>query len=283
MATTRFSDHLLEGDHASRPAATDIPQGTLYSCTTHSLIYQSDGSTWSTWATLGGSSDLDAIITASSGQDIADALAGAAAPAAGNVFATMADVGAGGVSWTQDVNENGASFANFTAAAGTWASDGTTINQTNTAGSNFKAKYNTAIPLGFGVIYEAEIRFPTAGQGGGANIQGGLVIGFDGTNTNGLSVILDRGTGKIDINRDGVAQLLSTTTTVNLDTYYKLRLVLSSEMLTVYKDGTIINNFHMGNTVSWIASANFLGLMTLGSLTNYRNIKAWTLSGGAPA
>lgn len=41
-------------------------------------------------------SDLDAIITASSGQDIADALAGAAAPTAANVFATMADVAGGG-------------------------------------------------------------------------------------------------------------------------------------------------------------------------------------------
>jgi hypothetical protein len=45
---------------------------------------------------VGGSSDLDAIIAASSGQDIADALDGAAAPDAGNVFATMADVGGGG-------------------------------------------------------------------------------------------------------------------------------------------------------------------------------------------
>lgn len=54
MATTRFADHLLTGDHASRPAAGDVPAGTLYSCTTHSLIYQSDGSsTWSTYATLG--------------------------------------------------------------------------------------------------------------------------------------------------------------------------------------------------------------------------------------
>lgn len=50
---TRFSDHLLTGDHASRPAATTVPDGTLYSCTDHSLVYQSDGATWSTWATLG--------------------------------------------------------------------------------------------------------------------------------------------------------------------------------------------------------------------------------------
>lgn len=53
--TTRFTDHLLEGDHASRPAFGDVPQGTLYACSTHGLIYQSDGATaWSTWATLVG-------------------------------------------------------------------------------------------------------------------------------------------------------------------------------------------------------------------------------------
>lgn len=52
--TTRFADHLLQGTHASRPAATAVPAGTLYACTDHDLIYQSDGATWSTWATVGG-------------------------------------------------------------------------------------------------------------------------------------------------------------------------------------------------------------------------------------
>ena len=53
--TTRFADHLLDGTHAARPAATAVPEGTLYSCTTHGLIYQSDGATWATYATLGTS------------------------------------------------------------------------------------------------------------------------------------------------------------------------------------------------------------------------------------
>jgi len=44
---------LLDGDHASLPAAGDPPVGSIYSCSTHSLIYQTDGATWSTWATLG--------------------------------------------------------------------------------------------------------------------------------------------------------------------------------------------------------------------------------------
>lgn len=43
------------GNHASRPAASAVGKGGLYSCTTHSLVYQTDGSSWTTWATLGGS------------------------------------------------------------------------------------------------------------------------------------------------------------------------------------------------------------------------------------
>ncbi len=42
------------GIHSARPAAADVGSGGIYSCTTHSLIYQTDGSTWTTWATLGG-------------------------------------------------------------------------------------------------------------------------------------------------------------------------------------------------------------------------------------
>lgn len=52
--STAFADHLPTGNHAGRPAATDVPQGALYSCTTHNLVYQSNGATWSTWAALGG-------------------------------------------------------------------------------------------------------------------------------------------------------------------------------------------------------------------------------------
>jgi hypothetical protein len=47
-----WDDCLLVGDHASRPAAGSAPEGGLYSCTDHDLIYQTDGSSWSTWADL---------------------------------------------------------------------------------------------------------------------------------------------------------------------------------------------------------------------------------------
>lgn len=52
--TTYFGDHLLEGDHASRPSASAVPEGSLYSCTDHNKIYQSDGtSTWTDWYVAG--------------------------------------------------------------------------------------------------------------------------------------------------------------------------------------------------------------------------------------
>ncbi len=54
------------GIHSARPAAADVGKGGLYSCTTHSLVYQTDGSSWTTWATLGsgtGASVTSAILT----------------------------------------------------------------------------------------------------------------------------------------------------------------------------------------------------------------------------
>ncbi len=79
MATTRFVDHLLTGTHASRPAASAVPVGTLYSCTTHALIYQSDGTSWSTYATLGSTETLPASIIDAKGDLIAGTAADTAA------------------------------------------------------------------------------------------------------------------------------------------------------------------------------------------------------------
>ena len=54
MADTTLPALLDTGDHASRPAASAVGTGALYSCTDHGLVYQTDGSSWTTWATLGG-------------------------------------------------------------------------------------------------------------------------------------------------------------------------------------------------------------------------------------
>lgn len=81
MATTNFIDHLLTGDHASRPAFGSVPEGTLYSCTDHALIYQSDGvAAWSTYATLGTAggapSTADYLVGTANGSLSAEIVAG---------------------------------------------------------------------------------------------------------------------------------------------------------------------------------------------------------------
>jgi hypothetical protein len=59
MADTTLPALLDTGNHAGRPAASAVGTGALYSCTDHDLIYQTDGSSWTTWADItGGASDL---------------------------------------------------------------------------------------------------------------------------------------------------------------------------------------------------------------------------------
>ena len=54
-ALTTLQAVLQTGIHSARPAANAVGSGSLYACSTHGLIYQSDGTSWATWATLGGS------------------------------------------------------------------------------------------------------------------------------------------------------------------------------------------------------------------------------------
>jgi hypothetical protein len=55
MTATVAGIHLGIDTHANRPAANTVPDGSLYSCSDHGLIYKSNyaGNSWSTWATLG--------------------------------------------------------------------------------------------------------------------------------------------------------------------------------------------------------------------------------------
>lgn len=54
MAATTLNGVLLTGTHSARPAATAVAKGSLYACSTHGLLYQSDAATWSTWFDVAG-------------------------------------------------------------------------------------------------------------------------------------------------------------------------------------------------------------------------------------
>ncbi len=67
MTATVAGIHLGLDTHANRPAANTVPDGSIYSCSTHNLVYKSNlsGNSWATWATLGGSTVDDATISTS--------------------------------------------------------------------------------------------------------------------------------------------------------------------------------------------------------------------------
>lgn len=182
--------------------------------------------------------------------------------------------GSGG--WTQGINEDGSSFANFTAASGTWASDGTIITQSDLTKTQRRVRYNTKLPIGASVVIEAEMRFPSAGQATTTLRRAGLMIGYDGANgTNAIAVYLEEDTDTINVEREAISETRQITATIAQDTYYKLRLVTTGFYVSIYLDGTLL-----GTTlgISQEETADYVGLYTYGALVNYRNIKAWTVT-----
>lgn len=173
--------------------------------------------------------------------------------------------------WSLNMNEAGTSFTGWTAVNGTWSSDGTVIKQTNTAASTFRARFDTKIPI-TDVIYEAEIQLRSSG----AARVGGLLVGFDGSTTTGnVDVIIDEGNNVVKIEVSGVATLISYSTTINVNTWYKIRVRSTGGFVTAWIDGTLIGT--AGNNPSRSADSSYLGLMTFQAEVWFRNIKAWTV------
>lgn len=324
MPTITIPGMFLTGNHAGRPAASAVGSGAIYSCSTHSLLYQSDGSSWSTWANLAGTGLVDPmttrgdIIVRNSSNATARLGVGAANkflhsdgtdPAWASVLPADLDVsadnttadattghhgllpklgggttnflradgtwnapaGGGAVDWVQNVNESGASIANWTSITGTWSSDGTIIQQTVVAGWQ-ELDFTALLPLGLPVIAEAEMRFPTAGQGTGSFIQCGFVVGS-------MGLILDKAAQTFEVTDWKVQDFRAPAMTIALDTWYKMRVVMVGDWVSVYKAGTLVLTARTGGA----ANADYFRLVGYNSKADYRNIKLWTLSAGVPA
>jgi threonine aldolase len=116
--------------HANRPAATAVSAGTLYSCSDHDLLYQSDGATWETWATVGGAASTEQALTFSQTGTLAVAAGTLAfvAPFAMTVVGVRAHVGTAptGASLIVDVHQDGTTIFTTQGNRPTIAASGTT-------------------------------------------------------------------------------------------------------------------------------------------------------------
>lgn len=85
--TSRFTDHFKGPDtHANLPDVTTVPVGCMYVCSTHKLIYKSDGTAWATWA------DLNGTVAATDPEVVRDSIA-AALVAGSDITITVNDAG----------------------------------------------------------------------------------------------------------------------------------------------------------------------------------------------
>ena len=189
--------------------------------------------------------------------------------------ATGGGGGGGGVSWETVIDKDGTTFTGFTAVTGTWASDGTTINQTDTGSAFRTARCDTKVPSGYPVIFEAEIRWPTTGQPASSFKYGAILLGNN-------AVILDKHNNLIRWQNWGVSDASTIAQAFSYDTWYKLRVVYNHTRSTAYLDGTLIGTRIQSPTASPTID-DLLLLGTYGAIVHFRNVKAYTLSGGDPA
>jgi len=270
MADTTLPGVLLTGDHASRPAANTVASGTLYACSTHGLIYQSDASAWSTWATLGGGAVDAADVTFTPAGTIASTDVQAA------IEEVASEAGGGGAGWDLLINETGSSFAGFTAHAGTWASSAGVIQQTATGASVFRTRYDTRVPTSHMVV-EVEVMFPT---GGSTTRAGGIILGSPGTNSANyrLMQLLKDTTSKFRLGEDSLADTLDETVTVNLDTWYRITARVTGNRVDGYLDGTLIGGNYSDLSSVGDHVSHFVGLRAFDGSVHFRNFKLWALT-----
>lgn len=189
-----------------------------------------------------------------------------------------APTGSSGAEWNQVVSQAGTTFTGFTAATGTWSSNGTEIIQTDTTATWRRAKYDTLVALGFPWIIEAEMFHVSVA---GSERRAGIGI-TDGTNINGLTAQVKVGTGVI-VDQDNTQTFRTLSTTINDSTWYKLRLVMGNAWLSIYLDGTLLANTPLMKYNAWDDNAEFVSLVSYNSSVKFRNLKTWVLSTNAPA
>jgi hypothetical protein len=193
--------------------------------------------------------------------------------------ATYTPSGGGTVDWAQDISESGASFANFTANTGTWASSGTVITQTDAGAAHKRARHNTKVILGLPLIVEVEVKI-TSGTG-----VAGFLIGYDGAaGTGGVGVSIDDANNRIQVESGAIAvRDIAMTATIATNTFYKLRAYVNGSHISIVLDGTLLGSAYVSDVGGSTDPQQYIGLWSWTAAAEFRNFKVWTLSTGAPA
>lgn len=191
----------------------------------------------------------------------------------------VADLASGAQSgssvWTLAVDESGASFAGWTVDVGTWASDGTVINQTATTASWKSAIYTATQPLAACYV-QADLRI---NSGSGNPQLAGLVLGNSNSSPE-VRIYSTTGTdfkGEIDAWKTAARLGPITLPGGPYATWVTVKILHIGGTLSVWFGTTLIGTSGSAGA----ADASAFRLVSYGSSVSFRNIKLWTM--GLPA
>lgn len=192
---------------------------------------------------------------------------------------TTLDATAGSAAqWNLIVNNDLSSLTGFTDVNGTWTiSGGVTDQGLTTNGTTSRHYWNTILPLGFGAIIQCEMKMTASTN---ATRQMGIFVGFDGTNTGAALAWFNATTaGNTSIQTANLgSQAVATLFTFNLTGYttgnwYTLKMIVNGQMASLYVDGTLVGG--ASNALTRSSAAHYIGLMTLSTTAQFRNLKVW--------
>lgn len=269
---TKASDNLfpkvliVEGSAPSSPSAGD--QALFIDSADHKL--KRKNSSGSVTTVEGSPADILDLPTAET-----DASLVLAPDGAGGVE-FRAETGSGG--WTQEINEDGSSTANWTSVSGTWASSGGIISQTNNAASRFGLRYTNPVRMARCSV-KADIRLPSSGQPS-ADHNAGLCVGVPSGGPSGGEILvrIDRtnaGVGSAKIIRNTQAEILSVSTTIAFDTWYTIEAVVTDRSVELYLDGTFLVS---GDTQRTLTDIRYFGLQSENAKADFRNIATYYIA-----
>ena len=233
----------------------------------------------------GGSLEVTDGTTAVTGVSLID-FSGAVVTS-GSSGEAIVTISGGTGAWTQNINESGASLANFTSVVGTWATSGGTINANNPSdsveGDQWFLKCKT--PVGeANEIIECTINV-TAWNAGSASRVGFYVCGsYTGGNPQNMgtvAIIQYGGSGTtcsayfLQPFTAGWGPAGSASFTFALSTNHTLKVVKAGSHCDIFVDGVYIvgtsdANFAYGDVT------NYIGLFVAGANVAFSNFKQYT-------
>lgn len=180
--------------------------------------------------------------------------------------------GGGGSLWLQVINESGASLTNWTAASGTWATDGTQFSQTDTAAANHDLLYNAKIGS---AIWAFQADVLVSDTGGDPQFSFGFYDGSVITNTEVVTLRKSSSGGGMRVTLDAQGTTIYLTSANNVfayDTYQNLQVIMSDRGVSIWIDGSLVVS---GWAAPGVADTKFFHMLSVNSSIQIKNIKLY--------